>query len=197
MSSHYQTLNLHHSATADQIHRAYRALAREYHPDRNRNASAVAEMVRINEAYEWLSDPDRRRAYDRQFIVSEPAELQDAALDAAQAEIRKSGWRWRDTGDGNVVIEEGEHRIAIQFLGVMGSVELNEWTHSVRQLFARGLADRAVSIAYRVLVPDEIDAVAARLDEPLTAIDLVHSRAFGASIANADYRPLFEQFLLD
>ena len=197
MSNHYQTLNLHHNATAEEIHRAYRALARQYHPDRNRNASAAAEMVHINKAYEWLSDPGRRRIYDQQFIASEPAELQEAALDAAQDEIRKGGWRWCDTGDGNVVIEEGKHRIAMQFLGVMGSVELNDWIQSVRQLFARGLADSAVSIAYRVLVPDEIDAVAARLDEPLTAIDLVRSRAFGASIANADYRQVFEQFLLD
>jgi len=128
MSSHYQTLNLRHNATAEDIHRAYRALARDYHPERNCNAPAVAQMVRINEAYEWLSDPGRRRTYDQQFIAAEPAELQEAVLDAAREEIRKCSWRWCETGDGNLVIEQGEHRIAVQFQGVMDSVELNDWT---------------------------------------------------------------------
>jgi curved DNA-binding protein CbpA len=197
MSSHYRTLNLHHNATPDEIHRAYRVLAREYHPDRNPNAGAVAEMIRINEAYESLSDPGRRRTYDERFVASEPAELQAAVLDAAREELRKTGRNWCDTGDGNIVNENGECRVAIQFLGVLGSAELNDWAHSVRRLFARGLAHSAVLIAYRVVVPDEVDAIAQRSEQPLAAIDLVCSRAFGATLAMSESRPLFERFLLD
>ncbi|MEA2514546.1 MAG: molecular chaperone DnaJ [Thermomicrobiales bacterium] len=62
---YYEVLGVGRTATADELKRSYRKLAREYHPDVNRNDGAEERFKEINEAYEVLSDPDRRAAYDR------------------------------------------------------------------------------------------------------------------------------------
>lgn len=66
--NHYATLGLHTRCTPDQIRAAYRILAKQYHPDRNPGcAEAAARIQEINAAYEVLSDPERRGAYDQQL----------------------------------------------------------------------------------------------------------------------------------
>lgn len=63
---YYADLGLTRDASLDDIKRAFRRLARETHPDANpADPQAEARFRRIAEAYEVLSDPDRRRAYDR------------------------------------------------------------------------------------------------------------------------------------
>ena len=62
----YETLGVSRSAHADEIKRAYRALARTHHPDVAQNkAEAEHRFKEINEAYEVLSDPRKREQYDR------------------------------------------------------------------------------------------------------------------------------------
>jgi curved DNA-binding protein len=60
----YQTLGVSRTASAAEIQRAYRELARQYHPDVNSDPSAEERFKAIGEAYDVLSDPDKRRQYD-------------------------------------------------------------------------------------------------------------------------------------
>lgn len=63
---YYQILGVPRTATADEIKKAYRKLARQHHPDNNPgNKQAEAKFKEINEANEVLSDPDKRRKYDQ------------------------------------------------------------------------------------------------------------------------------------
>ena len=62
---YYDVLGVGRSASADELKRAYRRLAMEYHPDRNRGADAAERFKEINRAYEVLSDGEKRAAYDR------------------------------------------------------------------------------------------------------------------------------------
>jgi len=63
---YYQVLGLPKNATADDIRKAYRKLARQYHPDLNPNNNEVhKKFQQINEANEVLSDPEKRKKYDQ------------------------------------------------------------------------------------------------------------------------------------
>ncbi len=64
-SDYYETLGVGRSASADEIKRAFRRLAMQYHPDRNKEPGAEQRFKAVNEAYEVLSDPEKRAAYDR------------------------------------------------------------------------------------------------------------------------------------
>jgi molecular chaperone DnaJ len=64
-ADYYETLGVPRNAPADEIKRAFRRLAMEFHPDRNPDPGAEARFKEINEAYEVLSDTEKRAAYDR------------------------------------------------------------------------------------------------------------------------------------
>ncbi|HEY9128323.1 MAG TPA: DnaJ C-terminal domain-containing protein [Sulfurovum sp.] len=61
----YETLGVSENASADEIKKAYRKLARKYHPDINKDESAVDTFKEINAAYEVLSDPEKKAQYDQ------------------------------------------------------------------------------------------------------------------------------------
>ena len=61
---YYDILGVERCASNAEIKRAFRKLALEYHPDRNKKPEAEAKFIEINEAYEVLSNPERRARYD-------------------------------------------------------------------------------------------------------------------------------------
>jgi curved DNA-binding protein len=62
---YYATLGIERDATPEAIKRAYRKLARKYHPDVSEERDAEERFKEVQEAYEVLKDPDKRQAYDR------------------------------------------------------------------------------------------------------------------------------------
>jgi len=62
---YYKILGVKRDASEDEIKRAFRKLARKYHPDINKEPDAEDKFKEINEAYEVLSDPEKRKAYDQ------------------------------------------------------------------------------------------------------------------------------------
>ncbi len=75
--THYQTLEIHETATQAEIKRAYRRLAKEFHPDSQSDRASHDRIARINTAYEVIGDPSKRTVYDQQrqgFVAADPVE---------------------------------------------------------------------------------------------------------------------------
>src|SRR5216117_1417777 len=63
---YYKALGVSKNATPDEIKKAYRKLARQYHPDRNSgDKKAEGRFKEVSEAHDVLSDPEKRKQYDR------------------------------------------------------------------------------------------------------------------------------------
>ena len=62
---YYEILGVNRDAAEDEIKRAYRKLARKYHPDVNKDKGAEEKFKQINEAHEVLKDPEKRKLYDQ------------------------------------------------------------------------------------------------------------------------------------
>ena len=77
MSEHYAALGLKSDASLSDIKRAFRQKASQFHPDRNSDPDAPARFREVQEAYDVLSDDDKRKAYDdnrRRNLLDDPAQ---------------------------------------------------------------------------------------------------------------------------
>ena len=77
---YYATLGVSKSASRKKIDKAYRKLARQYHPDRNKDAGAEDKFKQVNEAYEVLKDDDKRAKYDQYGTAWQAGQPRDGSL---------------------------------------------------------------------------------------------------------------------
>lgn len=94
---YYEILGVSRSASQTEIRNAYRKLAKQYHPDRNSSEHAKTYIQLINEAYETLSDEERRRQYDQPvfaFITEEP--VAQPQKDPREEQRKENFRRWQE-----------------------------------------------------------------------------------------------------
>ena len=81
MKDHYAILGLRSSATLSDVKKAYRQQASKHHPDRNDAHDASARFRLVQQAYEVLADPVKRKAYD----INRQRNLLDSPIDTSRA----------------------------------------------------------------------------------------------------------------
>jgi curved DNA-binding protein len=97
---YYETLGVGRSATQPEIQRAYRALARKYHPDVSKEKDAEAKFKQINEAYEVLRDPEKRQRYDQLGANWKPGQdFTPPGYESATGFRPGSGFHYRTSGE--------------------------------------------------------------------------------------------------
>ena len=97
---YYKALGVDKTATAEQIKKAYRKLARQYHPDVNpNNPDAERRFKEANEAHEVLSDPDKRKKYDQ--FGADWQHYQQANAGGRGAAGAAGGFDWSQYTQGN------------------------------------------------------------------------------------------------
>ncbi|HJN87646.1 MAG: J domain-containing protein [Dehalococcoidia bacterium] len=111
MANYYDSLGVPRAASQKDIRQAYRKLAREFHPDVNQgNKASEEEFKTINEAYSVLSDPEKRRKYDRygnDWMHSD-------RIEEAQAQARRGGsYRWSTHGGDDPFGAFGEEQSSV------------------------------------------------------------------------------------
>jgi curved DNA-binding protein CbpA len=178
----YALLQIQPSATSEEIHRAYRALAMRYHPDRNSTPGAASMMAAINEAYSILSEPARRRRYDQQRARGHSAAgVAGPVLRAAYEAMLRHGWTVVENDEQHLVLEQGTRALRITFVPRLDNALLRK--------IGRQFAGFSVVLAVEIETPINLSFETA-------VIDLMHSRHHGAPFPDDVYRSLFVNFVL-
>jgi hypothetical protein len=73
----YHVLGVSRDASTDDIRKAYRALMKKYHPDINASGDAIRMTTMINEAYDLLTDPEKRSAYNNRIFAFDLSDLKE------------------------------------------------------------------------------------------------------------------------
>ena len=178
---HYKVLEVARDASTEDIQHAYRTLAMRYHPDRNASPEAASKMTAINEAWEVLGDPHRRRDYDAE--TSRPAanaDISSAILLAAREQVLRGGWRVIEDGGRTLLLEHARQKVRITLVEYV---------------------DNAALLRMSRQYPELCIALAIHVDGPLqagpsaVAIDLMRSERHGAPLPDGPCRSLLAAFL--
>jgi curved DNA-binding protein CbpA len=177
---YYELLQIDASATAEEIHKAYRSLAMRYHPDRNPTPAAASMMTALNEAYSVLSEPTQRRAYDQERVPSGSIDIAAPILRAAYDSLMKQGWTVIENDDRHLLLEQGPRALRITFIPRLDNAMLRK--------IGRQFAGFSVVLAVEIESPINLSFHTA-------VIDLMKSRHHGAPFPDDVYRSLFMNFM--
>jgi len=97
--NYYKFLKISPKASPKDINDTHRTLAKKYHPDINNSEDAHEKMTKLNEAYEVLSDKNKRREYDKKLIKDLQRQRQN--INANENRAEKNGWRREPAFDSN------------------------------------------------------------------------------------------------
>jgi curved DNA-binding protein CbpA len=177
---YYSILQITPAATFTEVHKAYRARAMQYHPDRNPTPGATLTMAAINEAYAVLSDPGRRRQYDQERVPAEPSDFAGPILRAAYETLLKQGWTLTEGNDKTIVLEQGFRAVRVTFVARADSAFMKK--------IGNQFAGFSVVMAVEIETPFNLSFTTA-------VIDLMHSCHYGAPFPDDFYRSLFAPFV--
>lgn len=120
---HYAVLGVAHDASAPEIRRAYRRLARQHHPDLNPQPAEPGRFVALVRAYEILNDPVRRAEYDRGFAPA-TSEAQTSSAPPQRPPARSRDDRAGVDGSIELTPAEAEHvaRLPLVLTDPLGGV---------------------------------------------------------------------------
>jgi len=177
---HYRTLNVTPNATIDEIQRAYRALARRFHPDRNRLPHASTVMAGINEAYDVLGEPSKRAAYDRGHGKHDNR-IDEAIMQGASDTPLRQGWTVCGNSERDFILKKESRQVYVTVVSVLNASTLPQ---SIKH------AD-----GFRVVLAVHIDASLAIGTKSVALIDIMHSRLHYGGFPDSTYRDLFKTFL--
>ena len=177
---YYGLLRITPAATFDEVQKAYRSLAMQFHPDRNPTPDAASTMIAINQAYAVLSEPAKRRQYDQDRRKAEPFDLAGPILRAAHETLLKQGWAVAQNTECMLVLERERQAVRITFVPRLHNMLLKK--------IGRQFGGFSVVLAVDIETP-------INLSFNVAVIDLMRSSHHGAPFPDESYRSLFAPFL--
>jgi curved DNA-binding protein CbpA len=193
---YYQVLGVSPTASAEEIHSAYRMLARQYHPDRNPSPRAAVSMALLNEAFAVLSDTGRRAAYNRDRRSNAPAEVDLFIIEAARSVVLRSKWKVNESLSNDLVLGSDKQEMFVRLLPRLGETELHTWIQDTERLLRRRALTMAVLLASKLAVGSEqIPRATPRNRIPVAVIDLTRGEIVGNDFPDPQFKSPFEYFL--
>ena len=113
--NYYDLLGVPPDASPEEIHSAYRRLARRYHPDLNAGRDAGARFNELSDAYEVLHDPAQRASYDRSRAVASRSAARQVPVFSAQRR-RRDVPRFVDDEPGGLDVRFGRRSVRVQLV---------------------------------------------------------------------------------
>lgn len=182
LRDYYEVLGVARSASTDEIKKAYRRLARKYHPDLNKSdPAAETKFKEVQEAYDLLADAKKRTAYDQFGHAGvNSAAAAEAAAAAATAGRGTGGFRYSTSTPGGATVDFGQVDLSDLFESFMGGRRSNGARGATREpLVDQEIAQPAPSRGADILYPVPITfeqairgtTVEVRLNSPDGRID--------------------------
>ncbi len=123
---YYKTLNITRDASEEDIKKAYKQQAKRYHPDINKSAGAEEKFKQINEAYDVLHDPERKKLYDIYGQSWRDAQAQQANQAHSSTSGNRTSNQWNQDGSSRT----------FRFSSNGDFSEAEEWTDLFRDFFS-------------------------------------------------------------